>query len=81
MIEDVAGGLFKVIARFLGYIFLELIFELLLKGPGYFICKQLTKNDSNPDGVIVVFIGFLFWVVLGLSAYGICSAISEGSNV
>ncbi len=81
MIGEVAEGVFKVVARFLGYILLEIILELLLKGPGYFISKQFTKHDPDSDGVIVVFTGFMFWIVLGLSIYGIYSSISVGSNV
>lgn len=81
MIEEVAGGVFKVVARFLGYILLEIILELLLKGPGYFISKQFTKHDPDYDGVIVVFTGFMFWIVLGLSVYGIYSSMGVGNNV
>ena len=81
MIDDVVAGFFKGVARFLGYILLEIILELLLNGPGYFISKQFTKHDPDSDGVIVVFTGFMFWIVLDLSAYGIYSYISVDSSV
>lgn len=79
MIEEVVGGIFKVVGRFFVQFFLEVIFELLLKGPGYFFSKQFTKRDPDPDGFIVVLTGFVFWVALGLSAYGLYQYV-EGSN-
>lgn len=80
MIEDVVEGIFKILARFMGQIFIEIIFELLLKGPGYFISKQFTKRDPDPDGFIVIITGIIFWVVVGVSVYSIYSNIGTGKN-
>ncbi|WP_445363333.1 hypothetical protein ACJJIQ_00350 [Microbulbifer sp. ANSA003] len=80
MIEDVVEGIFRVLGRFIGQIFIEIIFEILLKGPGYFISKQFTKRDPDPDGFIVVITGFVFWVVVGFGFYCIYSSISGGGN-
>ena len=65
MIEDVVEGIFKIVGRFIVQIFLEIVFEILIKGPGYFISRLLTKHDPNPDGFAVVIAGILFWVVIG----------------
>ncbi|WP_444930364.1 hypothetical protein ACJJIF_00810 [Microbulbifer sp. SSSA002] len=81
MIEEVVGGFFRVIGHFLGHIFIEIIFELLLKGPGYFISKQFTKRDPDPDGLIVVLIGFLFWIALGIGAYSMYATVGGANNV
>ena len=78
MIEDVVEGIFRVVGRFIGQIFIEIVFELLIKGPGYFISKVFTKHDPNPDGFVVVITGILFWVVVGFGFYSIYS--SGGSN-
>jgi len=80
MIEDAVGGVFKVLARFIGRFFIEIIFELLLKGPGYLICKQFTKSELDPDGFLVIFTGFVFWVIVGFSIYGIYSSMGAGGN-
>jgi hypothetical protein len=80
MIEDVVEGIFRVLGRFIGQIFIEIIFEILLKGPGYFISKQFTKANPDPDGFIVVITGIVFWVVLGFGGYSIYSSISGGGN-
>ena len=71
MIEDVVEGIFKVLGRFLGYLFLEIIFELLVKGPGYFIAKIFTKNPPDLDGFIVIVVGILFWSIIGFCVYAI----------
>ena len=80
MIEEVVEGAFKVVGRFLGYIVLAIIFELLLKGPGYFISKQFTKRAPDPDGFIVVLLGFLFWAVLSIGAYSVYLTIDGSAN-
>lgn len=80
MIEEVVGGVFKVVVRFLGHILLEIIFELMLKGPGYFICKLFTKRDLDPDGFVVVLIGFLFWLVIGVGVYSLYSTVGGNGD-
>tara|TARA_R110000751_G_scaffold46081_1_gene104019 strand:- start:489 stop:734 length:246 start_codon:yes stop_codon:yes gene_type:complete len=80
VIEDIVGGIFKILGRFIGQIFIEVIFELLLKGPGYFISKQFTKRDPDPDGFAVVLSGFVFWLIIGATAYGVYSNFGGGGN-
>lgn len=80
MIEDVVGGAFKVLARFVGQFFFEIVFELLVKGPGYFIVKQLAKRDPNPDGFAVIITGIAFWAAIGFGAYTIYSNIGGSGN-
>lgn len=80
MIEDVIGGVFKALARFVSQLFLEIFFELLLKGPGYFIVKKLTKRDPSSDGFPVIITGIVFWAVLGFGAYVIYSNIGGSGN-
>jgi hypothetical protein len=69
MVEEVIGGILKMLARFISHFFLEIIFEILLKGPGYIISKKISKSDPDPDGFIVILIGILFWFALGALAY------------
>lgn len=80
MIEDVVGGIFRVLGRFVGQIFIDIVFEILLKGPGYFIGRRFTQGDPDPDGFIVVTTGILFWVVLGFGVYSIYSNIGGIGN-
>jgi len=71
MIEDVFEGIFRVIGRFIGYFIIEIVFEILLKGTGYFITRLFTKNDPNPEGLLVIFVGTVFWVIVFILAYSI----------
>lgn len=54
----------------LARVFFELIFECLLKLPGYAIirfCEGRETANSDPDGCLVLLLGLLFWgVVLGI---------------
>ncbi|MBV1871960.1 MAG: hypothetical protein KUG83_05385 [Gammaproteobacteria bacterium] len=80
MIEDIVGGIFRVLGRFVSQIFIEIIFDILLKGPGYFIGRIFTKGEPDPDGFIVVTTGIVFWVVLGFGVFSIYSNIGESGN-
>ena len=80
MIEDVAGGIFRVVGRFIGRILVETVFELFLKGPGYFSGKLFSKGNPDPDGFIVLITGIIFWVAVGFGAYSIYSNLGIGNN-
>ena len=71
MIEDVFEGIFKVVGRFIGYIVVEIVFEILIKGTGYFITSFFTKNDPDPEGLLVIFVGAVFWAIISALAYSI----------
>jgi len=79
MIEEVFEGFFKLVARLIGQIFIELIFEILIKGPGYFIIKLFSVAAPDPDSAKVIFTGILFWVIIGLSSYGVYSVLGASS--
>lgn len=68
--EDVVGGIFKFIGRAIGQIFIELILELLIKGPSYLIIKFFSKNnEKEPTENKLIIIGLLFWCFVGSCAY------------
>ncbi len=72
MIEDVFEGIFRVIARFIGYIVVEIVFEILLKGSGYIILKPFCRHRPDMEGLAVIVVGALFWIIiigLGYSFY------------
>lgn len=63
-VEELASGLFSVIARFFGYVLIDIMLEILVKGTGYLIIKALpfsNQKEINPDGFQVVIAGFAFW--------------------
>lgn len=68
---EIAGEILGGFLRLRGYILTETVFEVLIKGTGYFICRPFYKR-VNPDGILVVFVGLLFWglvLYLGFMVY------------
>jgi len=66
-LDEIAGSAIGAIARFIGYLFVEIVFEFMVKGPGYIIVKYAVyggRKDVSPDSGLVLFIGVLFWVIL-----------------
>lgn len=71
---DIAAGFIEIVGRVIGQILFELVGEILIKGPGYFIVKSLpgiNKDKADPDGILVFFVGVGFWTIIGFAAYGI----------
>ncbi len=59
-----------MILRLIGYIFIDIVFELVIKMPGYLILRTFKdKNDINTDGFAVVFLGVMFWITLIISYF------------
>jgi hypothetical protein len=66
-----------VIAEFLKWIFVSVIFDILIKLPGYWIANLLfkSKNDRsnaqgiNPDGLLSICCGLLLWAIIGGIGY------------
>ena len=75
-VGEIASELFGGVLRFVGNIFLEVVLEFLIRGPGYLLCKIFKKN-INPEGAPVVFVGIAFWVVVTVGAWCIYQEISE----
>ncbi|MEL7447911.1 MAG: hypothetical protein AAFN78_01810 [Pseudomonadota bacterium] len=65
MLDDLAEGLF----RLLGRLFVEVVVELLIKGPGYLIVRAFSKGSVDPDGWKAVIVGLLFWLLVGFAVY------------
>jgi len=79
-IGEIAGEFLIGSLRFIGSIIAEVILELLVKGPGYLICKPFRK-DIDPDSAWVVFVGLVFWVLVATGGYFTYTHISEAIAV
>jgi hypothetical protein len=63
--DDLLEPLFRGIIRFFIYIFVDLIFEIGVKGVGFLIVRTYRKRpDIDPDGFEVALLGLLFWIVV-----------------
>ena len=71
MIGDIVGEVAGGALKFIGRIFLEVIFEFLIKGAGYILCRPFSRRKLDPDGGLVVVVGLTFWVAVGVGIYAI----------
>jgi hypothetical protein len=67
-LDDIAGGLISGVFRVIAHILVDVVLELLIKGPGYAICR-IFRTDPDPDAGVVVFVGLLFWAIVGVIIY------------
>lgn len=58
-----------------GHVLVEVVLELLIKGPGFFIAR-LFKEDVDPDGAWSIVVGLLFWGLLGGLGYFLYGAVA-----
>lgn len=61
---EVLGGALRVIGRVLA----EIVFEILVKGLGYLICRPFSRA-VNPDGALVAVVGLITWALLLVALY------------
>ncbi|MCZ0867238.1 hypothetical protein O0V09_18735 [Dasania sp. GY-19] len=80
MLDDIAGGIFKGLLRYLLLLFTEVVLEAMLKGPGYFICNLFSKTKPNPNSFTVIITGFIFWLVIGSIGYIVFTKFSASGN-
>jgi len=71
MIGDVVGEVAGGALKFIGRLFVELIFEILIKGAGYILCPPFSRKKLDPDGGLVVVVGLAFWAAVGVGVYAI----------
>ena len=60
----------------MGQILLEAILEVLVKGTGYFICRQFNR-DIDPDGFVVIAVGMLVVVAFALGGYVVVKEVID----
>ena len=80
-VEELASGLFGFIGRIFGYILIDIVLEILVRGVGYLIIKALpfsNNKEVDPDSFGVLMAGVIFWVLIGVLFYWVVSTM--GSN-
>ncbi|WP_444899925.1 hypothetical protein ACJJIX_03655 [Microbulbifer sp. VAAC004] len=78
--EEILGGTIRVVGRFLFEVVFGLIIDLLFHIPGYYICKPFSGNGQEPKPGWVFLFSIIFWVVVGLLAYGAYSLLGAEPN-
>ena len=69
MVEEVAVGALRAVLRFLGYILVEVLLELVFLTPGNLILGALTKSQVKADGIWVFVVSGVFWGIVGTGVY------------
>ncbi|WP_310425926.1 hypothetical protein [Chamaesiphon sp. VAR_48_metabat_135_sub] len=67
----------EVVAEIINWIFISILFDTIIKIPGYWIASLLFKSkedrsnvqEINLDGLLSVCCGLLFWAVIGGIGY------------
>ena len=68
MIGDVLGEVLGGLLRLVGSFLLDIVLEVLVKGPGYLLARSF-KPRVNPDGALSMCVGLIFWVAVGGAGY------------
>ncbi|MBT8447490.1 MAG: hypothetical protein HKO62_12990 [Gammaproteobacteria bacterium] len=71
-VGDITAGLLELFGRFVGQLFVDFVFDMLVKGVGYFIAARIFRmRMPDPDGVLVVIFGLTFWGIVLYAAYSV----------
>lgn len=70
-LDDLVEGIFRGFVRFLASVFVEVIMEILIKGPGYFIVKSCSNKAPEPDSLSVILVGILFWLLTAIGCFSL----------
>lgn len=79
-IGDVAGEFLGGVLRVIGNIVLDVFLEILIRKPGYLICR-IFKNDINSEGGWVIVAGMAFWVFVAIAGFYTYAYFSEALAV
>ena len=61
-ILEIVVGLLGGMLRFFGWVFGEIIVQLLIRGLGSLLCKPFKKNEVNSS--IEILVGILAWLLI-----------------
>ncbi len=68
MIGEIVGEAVGGVLRFVGQVLFEGVFEILVRGVGYLICRPF-KHNIDPESFLVALVGMLFWICVAGVGY------------
>ena len=73
MLEDILGDVARGVLRpILRFVFIDVllhgVFEIIVQGTGYIICKPVTPS-VKPDGWQAGIVGLFAWALIGFGCY------------
>lgn len=76
IISEVLGTVFRLV----GQVLIDVVAEVIVKGPGYLICR-LFSRDVDPNGMRVAVVSILFWITLVMAAWAAWGEFSEAAEM
>lgn len=74
-IGEAVGELLGGVLRVIGNIVVDLLLEVVIRTPGYFICHFFHKEIELESGWVVA-VGVAFWVSVALAGYALYNYVS-----
>lgn len=74
-IDELGFGLLAAIGRFIAWIFVDILMEILIKGLGYLLCKPFKTVDF--DGITSFWVGLIGWLVIAAIGFAVWSSLSK----
>lgn len=74
-IGDIAGEALGGVFRFIGRIFVEIIFEVVIQGTGYAVVR-LFRRDTEPSDTACSVVGLLVWIGAAAGGFWLYSYLS-----
>jgi hypothetical protein len=69
--EAIGEGIIRGTIRFFTYILIEIILDVLIRGPGYLIMKWVFRASVDSESFRVLIVGMLFWILIGIGGYSL----------
>jgi len=70
-LEAIGEGIIRGTIRFFTYLFIDIVLDILIRGPGYLIMKWVFRTYPDPDSFRVLIVGMLFWILIGIGGYSL----------
>lgn len=75
-IEVIAGEALGGLLRVLGWLFFEIVFELMIQGTGYWLLRRIRRSDE-PSAAASGAAGLLFWVAIAAAGFWLYMLASD----
>jgi hypothetical protein len=72
-VEEIAGSLLGGIARFLAWMFVDLLFHTIILGTGYMVMSVLAPK-KEPSETACAIAGLIAWILIALTVFGLYRA-------
>ena len=64
---ELLGGAMRLLGRFMAELFVHFLFETVVRGTGYLICRAFSRN-ADPEGSVATGVGLVVWLAIGIGA-------------